>query len=233
MAWEFSVNVIPAFRFNIFIKMTNTFKLLLSIFLLLFGFNCYSQNSKIKWGLYGKKTVEERRATFPFSEAKKVLLISFPDPNMVVENDETGERSKIDSLNLTRWDFKIIKSFKLPEKDYKYYTTEIVELNQNKIDSLSHILINYKLKKNKLPKEYMFFVVGCYSPRNAILFLDSFDKIISYVEICFECHQFYQIPKGTIPNINIFSSLKESSKMIDLIKGIFESNGIEYGVKER
>ncbi|HCQ13890.1 MAG TPA: hypothetical protein DIU01_11605 [Flavobacterium sp.] len=52
---------------------------LLSFFLILFGFNCYSQNSKIKWGLYGKKTFEERRATFPFSEAKKVLLIAFPD----------------------------------------------------------------------------------------------------------------------------------------------------------
>lgn len=202
------------------------------VFIFLIGFSCFSQNSKIKWGLYGKKTVEERRATFPFSDAKKVLLVAFPSPNQLVV-DEDGKELAIDSLNLIRWKFNIIKSFELPERKNKYYATEIVQLNQNQIDSLSHILINYKLKKDKLPKEYVVFGIGCYTPRNAILFLDDNDKVLSYIEICFECHQFYQNPKETIVNFNLFSMLEESFKMIDLIKDFMKINGIKYGVLEK
>jgi hypothetical protein len=205
----------------------------ITLIIFLIGFNCFSQNSKIKWGLFGKKTVEERRATFPFSDAKKVVLVAFPDPNRSVVNDETGEELKVDSINLIRWNVKFIKSFELPARKSKYYATEMVELNQNQIDSLSHILLNYKLKKDKLPKEYTVFGIGCYAPRNAILFLDDNDKVLSYIEICFECHQFYQNPKETIININLFSQLEESFKMIDLIKDFMKTNGIIYGVLEK
>lgn len=85
-----------------------------TLLVLLFSLNCFSQNSKIKWGLYGKKTVEERRVTFPFNETKKVLLVAFPSPNQSVV-DEDGNELAIDSLNLIRWNNKIIKSFELPE----------------------------------------------------------------------------------------------------------------------
>lgn len=196
------------------------------------GYNCFSQNSKIKWGLYGKKTIEERKATIPFSEAKKVLLVAFPSPNQL-EVDEEGNELTIDSLNLIRLKYNIIKSFELPEKHLKYFATEVVELNQKQIDSLSHILLNYKLKKDKLPKEIAFFAIGCYTPRNAILFLDSNDKILSYIEICFECHQFYQLPKETIINFNLFSNLEESFKMIDLIKDFMKVNGIKFGILDK
>ncbi len=182
--------------------------------------------------MYGKKTVEERRATFPFSDAKKVLLVAFPDPNMNVVNGDTGETFKIDSLNLIRWNIKFIKSFELPARKSKYYATEIVELNQDKIDSLSHILINYKLKKDKF-KEHAIFASGCYTPRNAILFLDANDKILSYIEICFECHRFIQMPKETIINFNLFSVLEESFKMIDLVKDFMKINGIKYGILDK
>jgi len=202
------------------------------VFIFLIGFNCFSQNPKIKWGLYGKKTVEERRATFPFSDAKKVLLVSFPNPiNSIVEVD--GVLITNDSLKLINMHFNIIKSFELPERKNRYYATEIVQLNQNQIDSLSNILINYKLKKDKLPKEYVVFGIGCYTPRNAILFLDDNDKVLSYIEICFECQKFYQNPKETIVNFNLFSMLEESFKMIDLIKDFMKINGIKYGVLEK
>ncbi|WP_344817391.1 hypothetical protein [Flavobacterium cheonanense] len=201
------------------------------VFIFLIGFNCFSQNPKIKWGLYGKKTVEERRATFPFSDAKKVLLVAFPNPiNSIVEVD--GVLITNDSLKLINMHFNIIKSFELPERKNKYYATEIVQLNQNQIDSLSNILINYKLKKDKF-KEHSIFASGCYTPRNAILFLDANDKILSYIEICFECHRFIQMPKETIINFNLFSMLEESFKMIDLIKEFMKTNGLKYGVLEK
>ncbi|WP_298307988.1 hypothetical protein [Flavobacterium sp.] len=200
-------------------------------FIFLIGFNCFSQNSKIKWGLYGKKTVEERRATFPCSDAKKVLLIAFPDPNMNVVNGDTGETFKIDSLNLIRWNIKFIKSFELPQSEKKYFATEIVELNQNQIDSLSHILLNYKFKKNKL-SELILTPTSSY-PKNAILFLNSNNKVFSYIELCSEGYQFCQMPEETITYFNVFSYYKESWKMIDLIRDFFKANGITQGFSER
>jgi len=204
---------------------------LLFIFFILFGFNCYSQNSKIKWGLYGKKTVKERRATFPFSEAKKVLLISFPDPNMSVQNIETGEDLKVDSLNLIRWKYKFIKSFELPESKRKYFATEIVDLSQNQIDNLSQILLNYKFKKNKLSN--LTLTPTSSYPKNAILFLNSNNKVFSYIQFCSEGYQFSQMPNETIPYFNVFSYYRESWKMIDLIRDFFKSNGIKEGFEER
>ena len=204
---------------------------LLFIFFILFGFNCYSQNSKIKWGLYGKKTVKERRATFPFSEAKKVLLISFPDPNMSVQNIETGEDLKVDSLNLIRWKYKFIKSFELPESKRKYFATEIVDLSQNQIDNLSQILLNYKFKKNKLSN--LTLTPTSSYPKNAILFLNSNNKVFSYIQFCSEGYQFSQMPNETIPYFNVFSYNRESWKMIDLIRDFFKSNGIKEGFEER
>lgn len=211
--------------------MKNTFILFLSIFLILFEFNCYSQNSKIKWGLYGKKSVEERRATFPFNEAKKVLLVSFPDPNMSVQNIETGEDLKVDSLNLTRWNVKFIKSFELPQSERKYFATEIVDLNQNQIDDLSQILLNYKFKKNKLSN--LTLTPTSSYPKNAILFLNANNKVFSYIELCSEGYQFSQMPNETIPYFNIFSYYRESWKMMDLIRDFFKSNGIMEGFEER
>ncbi len=37
------------------------------------------RQGKIKCGWYGKMNAQERRAVFPFNEAHKVLLISFPN----------------------------------------------------------------------------------------------------------------------------------------------------------
>ena len=117
----------------------------LLLFFLFLGLSSYSQSSKIKWGLYGKKTVEERRATFPFSEAKKVVLVAFPSPYAVFE-DEEDDMLKKDSVDLVGWGLNVVKTYKLPKQEYKYIAIEKIELNQNQIDSLSHILINYKLK---------------------------------------------------------------------------------------
>jgi hypothetical protein len=205
------------------------YRYLLLLFLFL-GLNGYSQSSKIKWGLYGKKTVEERRATFPFNEARKVVLVAFPSPYAVFE-DEEDDMLKKDSIDIVSWGLNVVKTYKLPKQEYKYIAIEKIELNQNQIDSLSHILINYKLKNDKLPETYTVYASGCYEPRNAILFLDSKDTVISYFEICFECHQFSQMPMDkTIINMNTISNLPEAKKMLDLIKGFMKTCGIKYGI---
>ena len=200
----------------------------LLLFFLFLGLSSYSQSSKIKWGLYGKKSVEERRATFPFSEAKKVVLVAFPSPNAVFE-DEEDDMLKKDSIDIVGWGLNVVKTFKLPERETKYIAIEMIELNQNQIDSLSHILINYKLKNDKLPETYTVYASGCYEPRNAILFLDSNNTVISYFEICFECHEFSQLPMDkTIINMNTISNLPEAKKMLDLIKDFINNIYIKF-----
>jgi hypothetical protein len=202
----------------------------LLFFFLFLGLSSYSQGSKIKWGLYGKKTVAERRATFPFSEAKKVVFVAFPSPNAVFE-DEEDDMLKKDSIDIVGWGLNVVKTFKLPERETKYIAIEMIELNQNQIDSLSHILINYKLKNDKLPETYTVYASGCYEPRNAILFLDTNNTVISYFEICFECHEFSQLPMDkTIINMNTISNLPEAKKMLDLIKDFMKTCGIKYGI---
>ncbi len=78
-----------------------------------------------------------------------------------------------------------------------------------------------------------FLLVDVILLRNAILFLDANDKILSYIEICFECHRFIQMPKETIINFNLFSVLEESFKMIDLVKDFMKINGIKYGILDK
>ena len=72
--------------------MKNIFNILLLILCL--HYISYSQDkSNVECGFFGTKTVEERNSIFPFSEAKKVLLISYPSTNI-------RKLSKIDSRDV-------------------------------------------------------------------------------------------------------------------------------------
>lgn len=193
-----------------------------------FGF---SQNKGIECGYYGNKTIEERNKIFPFNKTKKIVLVAFPAPNMIVVNEDSSEE-KIDSLSLSKMGFKITETINLPSKNNikEYNITEKIELNSIQINELSNLVINYKIKKNY--KGITIRGGGCFFPRNAILFLDEKDKIVSYIEICFECIQFYQMPEVTIPNFNILCQMDECSDMIGLFKTFFKSSGIKYGVEK-
>lgn len=204
-----------------------------SILFFLFTFCVMSQNKGLKCGMYGKMTVEERRNTFPFNKAKKVYLVAFPSKFTPVQITETGDYLKYDSLSYSKLGFKIINTVKLPNNyQSEYLIIEKRELNQLQLDTLSNLLLNYKINKKKLPKNLLLIGIGCYYPRNAVLFVDENEKIISYIEICFECMQFYQGPDETIENFNILANLEECFGRVELLKDFFRDCKIEYGVKE-
>ena len=170
---------------------------------LLFGIYSFSQEiNNVKCGFFGNKTIEQRNATFPFKESVKILMISYPNEDGFIIEDDNGESrtSENDSLDLVKFGFKIKKEFRfkikvnLPIKHYD--ATKIVELNQNDIDTLSNRIINYKYKKIKKNKPISISTANCFTPRNAILFLNKFDKVISVLEICFECSQYYLHPNS-------------------------------------
>lgn len=198
------------------------------IFILLFFTSSHAQ--KIKCGWYGKKSVAERDKMFPFNEAKKVLLISFistDGSNVIVLDDNT--RIALDTTNIDKYQLKYLKSFTFYQEQRikKYFAREIVEINKNQIDHLSNLMFNYKIKK--LPK-LVINTPTCYTPRNAVLFLDQNDKVISHLEICFECMQAYFSPDPY--NTNDSVTQDNCSERMDFLRTFFKNNGINHGVEK-
>jgi len=111
---------------------------------------------------YHHYDAKERRKFFPYNEASRITIVSFPN-----EEDSIG-------------------FYQLPLIDGTIDSTKIKEhviLTEPQIDSLTHILHNfgYKGRIANLTGR------GCYNPRNAILFYDAQNHLIAWIELCFEC----------------------------------------------
>jgi hypothetical protein len=212
--------------------MKRSFKILL---LVLFLHNIsYSQDkSNVECGFFGNKTVEERNSIFPFSEAEKVLLISYPSTNI-------RKLSKIDSVSLSQF-YNIEKEFIFHDslKSKVFYATKVAQLKVYAINELSNLMFNYdyRLINEDEPKNISYIL--CYIPRNAILFLDKNEKVISVIEICFECYKYYLFPKSEEfkdvlglecdESINYFKNLFEEYRFEVSQEGI---HGITFEIKD-
>ena len=69
------------------------------------------------------------------------------------------------------------------------------------------------------------FKIGCYWPRNAIVFLNNLQKISGYIELCFECQNFRLSPE------NFEIEDLERNKIFTL-KKYFSELGIKFGTSE-
>jgi hypothetical protein len=119
-----------------------------------------NQECKVK----NKYTLEDRLKNYPFGTATEIRLVSFshrPDTTIV----EYSLPETNGTVDLSRM-------------------TESVTMDKATIDSLTHILFNVGFRGKTLTTE----VYMCYSPRNAILFIDSEGKVFEFIELCFECH---------------------------------------------
>ncbi len=198
--------------------MKKSFNILL-LFLCLHNIS-YSQNkSNVECGFFGNKTVEERNSIFPFSEAKKVLLISYP-------NAEVYHLKRKDSVGLSEYGYKIEKEFIFHDSlNVKLYdATKIVELKSKTINELSNLMLNYDYKIKANDTLLTISVVDCYTPRNAIIFLDKNEKVISVLEICFECIQYYLFP--TSKEFKNVLGL-ECDKKLEYFRKMFDDYGFE------
>ena len=144
---------------------------------------------------------------FPFNKAKKVLAIAYYNLSVLGRNYlDVLDETKMDTImdgegnpfviprlkkgknyrsveGANEWTFLNVDTTQTFKIRPNYYATESIELNSNQIDTLSNLLFNYELNK----KSFYSYEVGCYSPRNAFLFLNEKGKIVGIVEICFEC----------------------------------------------
>jgi hypothetical protein len=189
------------------------------------------QEDEVKCGWYGKKTVAERNQMFPFNTAKKVVYISFYGTELGFDQylDENGKIISNDSLLDIHLSKLAVKVFHFKYSNSKYYAKEFVELNQIQIDNLSNLAFNFLIKKR--PENMMMYQAGCYTPRNAILFLDNEEKVIAYTEICFECRQYYS--DWDEKTFDSLVGVEACDDVFIILKHFFKNTGIKYGITER
>lgn len=179
--------------------------------LLLFSQFCISQTKfekNAKCTKTGKFTESQRLSNFPFSEASQIKLISFESKNGEPTGDELMKH--LDYVKLKTDSFNPL------------FYTEVATLNSIQINRLTDIIYNYSYKK----KPYAIDDVKCYEPRNAIIFLDSNNIIISYIEICFGCNHF----RSSSTELSLG---KDCTEKYEMIKSIFKECKIEYGISRK
>ncbi|HEY9004931.1 MAG TPA: hypothetical protein VIM75_02300 [Ohtaekwangia sp.] len=99
---------------------------------------------------------------------------------------------------------------------------ELKTLSTTDRDDLLKILVNYNFTFDKV-KSIKKTVVFCYDPENAILLYDRKDRVIGYIELCFECFGYKNQP--TSLTVGDFCDEK-----FEILKDLFKRNGIQYGV---
>ena len=147
---------------------------------------------------------------FPLNKTSKIQIVAFEYRNSIIIDGVEKKEFVIDSLPRigNKLDYKNLKEF---------YSLELP-----KIIELSDILYNFNFNPKK---ERTILGAGCYMPRNAIVFLDKEDKIIEYIEICFECLNYHVFKKSNFGDFCIGK--------IELIKTFFRQNGLKFGVTEK
>lgn len=199
------------------------------------------EKGRYKCTLTNDLNIEQRRNTFPFDKAETILFIayenhliftyktktiadtSYSDGKQVISTKEIGVTYDACAQQ------KVIQKWQLKDKEGEnvtYCAIESIKLNQMQIDSLSNFLLNYKVT---MKGEVSSGIMGCYNPRNAIIFLDKSDNPIRFIEICFECFQMYGSDKALEDMVNNRLCLEKLSK----IKDLFTSVGIHYGTDIR
>lgn len=142
----------------------------------------------------------QRRNFFPFKDAYAVRLISFNDPE-TYQNEIPIHEHVLDMGK--------VREIKTP--------------TDNGIDSLTDILYNIGYTP-VAPTELRISDPGgkCFNPRNAVLFMDKNNKVVEYINICFECHQI-EYSSDKIKRIDF------CKQKFDLMKSYFLARGIKIG----
>lgn len=171
----------------------------------------WEKNYKIEFSdcaFTNKYTAQQRLAMYPFSKAAKVLAVSYKYRG--IDTDEAISLNKFPRRGL------YINNGILD-------TTTLIEtkkLKPEQTDELTNLIFNTGYK-NKSELHSIDFG-KCFEPRNALIFLNSDDKVIDYLEICFECKQNYS--KSELFDIGILCNQK-----YQLFSNYFKSIGVSYG----
>lgn len=152
----------------------------------------------------GNSSFTTRLKIYPFNKSTQIQLVSFKG-----------------GVDTSAWQDMIIRDSLPRLNDTVAYAalTEVAALSFGEVNKLTYILFNYgyagSIKIGTINQ--------CYYPRNAILFLDKQGKVFEYIEICFECSR-------TKESSDKISLGEMCSEKMNMLKGIFKSAGITYGI---
>lgn len=198
--------------------------------------NDYHQSIKCTLGT--RYSVTQRKDLFPFNRAEKILLIAYKNYDellsrkYILDSSINSEGRKIKKWKqvhhdmcgekevIKKWEINNLEQFKMK----KYCAVEMIEVTQNQIDTLSNILFNYNLDK----PAYEIEKPHCYTPRNAVLFLNEKEQVIAVVEICFECSQMYFSFDKNEGLLDCYCYARNKA-----LKDFFHQRGIKYGIDSR
>ena len=144
---------------------------------------------------------------FPFNKCTNVLLLSFDNPFVdpgIVQANDTDKRMHTranDGLRDTLGHKRV---------------HEIMVLSHEQIGKAAALFYNSECRSSVTE-------MGCYFPRNAIVFLDSNAHVIAELEICFECRGYVMRPRK-FP-LGVMYSCRYNE-----FKQFFAGAGIKYGV---
>ncbi len=146
--------------------------------------------------LTNKYSVTELRKFYPFDIAHSVSIVSF----------ENGSDSTFNGLPIIdgEIDYSQIKETKV--------------LDRERTDSLANIFYNVTYRG----EIFILRGTGCYDPRNAVLFFDSNNHLLEFIEICFTCH----MQELSSERISLGDLCSQKS---DMIKDFFFKQGIKVG----
>lgn len=200
------------------------------------------EKGRYKCELTNQYNTEQRRNVYPFNKAATVLFIAYenyqiytyktkvvPDTIYFPDGKQLIFEKKIDATYDPCSSKKVIKKWQLANEireNAKYCAIESVKLNQAQVDSLSNILLNHNVStKGKVTSS----VLGCYTPRNTIIFLDKSENPIGFIEICFECEQMY----ASNSVLEEMAETRLCNIKLSRVKELFQNVGIHYGIDER
>jgi hypothetical protein len=128
----------------------------------------FSQPSSVPEKIdFTKFTTPQRKAFYPFSKASHLKLVSF------------RQQENTDKRKAAIWGLPILNDTICFSR-----LDQVIELTPAQTDTLTDIIYNTCSRWTIIQTTTM----GCYRPRNAILFFDSTGNAFAYIEICFECH---------------------------------------------
>lgn len=165
-----------------------------------------------------KYTIAQRLKKYPFSNAAKVLAVSYdggPEPNydININGDTINPLTNEKVVNFKRHGLL----FKNDTLDYAC-SFELKQLTSKQVNRLTNVLFNTNIK---IPNDSADPGHNCFNPRNAFIFFDKNGKVFDYIEICFECER-TESKSGKI-------YLGPCNQKFDMVKKFFIDLGIKYG----
>lgn len=148
-----------------------------------------------------RKSPKEIRKISPYNSLHSVRVVSFK----TLDNDSIYLEPEIPKTN-GQIDFNQMFEVKVLDKELEGKMLDIL-LNYDNPDGIMEIFM-------------------CWEPRNAIIFLDKAEKVIGYIEICFECNKYQAEPK----TLSLGQFCREK---FDAVQGIMMAAGITYGMNVR